>query len=71
VATLSRQRADVLITHEAPDLHPFGSPVLTDLAGKMGVTKAFHGHHHMDKIYPGGIWVGIGLRGIVVTFEIK
>ena len=65
VAGLARQRADVLITHEAPDLHPFGSKVLTDLAANMRVKKAFHGHHHQDKVYPGDVWVGVGLHGIV------
>jgi len=62
---LARHRADVLVTHEAPDLHPYGSAAIAQLANCMGVTRAFHGHHHVDKFYHGGVWQGVGLRGIV------
>jgi len=65
VAILSKQRADVLVTHEAPDLHPHGSAVLADLAANLRVKHALHGHHHIDRKYDGGVWVGVGLRGIV------
>ncbi len=65
VAALARQRADILITHEAPDLYVHGSPVLTQLAADMRVKYAFHGHHHVDKRYDGSVWIGVGLRGIV------
>lgn len=56
--------ADFLLTHEAPDMHPFGSAQLTKLATNLGVQNAFHGHHHEETQYPGGIWSGIGLRGL-------
>ena len=46
---LSRQQADILITHEAPGCHPHGIPHIDMLARSMGVTHAFHGHHH-DRI---------------------
>ncbi|MDQ2990666.1 MAG: metallophosphoesterase [Pseudomonadota bacterium] len=61
---LARQRADVLVTHEAPGAHPNGFEALTRLAAGMGVTRAFHGHHHADLAYADGVWTGVGLRGI-------
>lgn len=61
---LVRQRADVLVTHEAPSGHPHGFDALTRLAAGMGVSSAFHGHHHCDLAYPDEIWRGVGLRGI-------
>ena len=36
---------DVLVTHEAPDLHRHGNVALARLAQSLGVRKAFHGHH--------------------------
>lgn len=65
VEVLAKQTADVLITHEAPSLHPYGSSVLTRLAERMRARSAFHGHHHEDITYPGNVWRGVGLRGIV------
>ena len=40
------QRADILVTHEAPSSHPHGFDAIDDLARSLGVSKAFHGHHH-------------------------
>lgn len=62
--SLVRQRADILVTHEAPAEHPYGFEALTQLAAGMGVSQAFHGHHHRDLIYADGIWCGVGLQGI-------
>lgn len=45
-ARLIGQRADILVTHEAPSSHPHGFDVIDDLARSMGVRVAFHGHHH-------------------------
>lgn len=64
VANLSIERADILVTHEAPCAHPHGNVALTDLAHQLGVTAAFHGHHHETILYPGRIWHGVGLREI-------
>jgi Icc-related predicted phosphoesterase len=64
VQALSAQEADILVTHEAPDLHLHGSPALAALAVKLKVKAAFHGHHHEDIAYPGGIWRGVGLREV-------
>ncbi len=40
------QKADVLVTHEAPSVHPHGVAAIDDLAKAMGVQATFHGHHH-------------------------
>jgi Icc-related predicted phosphoesterase len=56
--------ADVLVTHEAPDLHKLGSPVLSRLAESLRVKHAFHGHHHQTIEYPGGVWRGVGIRHV-------
>ena len=68
-------RADVLVTHEAPDLHKHGNAALTRLAADLGVRAAFHGHHHQRIVYPGGVWQGVSLDGIVAldtaTFEVS
>jgi len=38
------QRADVLVTHEAPSVHPHGFAAIDVLAKAMGVQATFHGH---------------------------
>lgn len=43
---LTRQRADVLVTHEAPGGHKHGWKVLDDLAGALGAQVLVHGHLH-------------------------
>lgn len=43
---LYNQKADILVTHEAPCCHPYGFAGLTELARGMKVKKSFHGHHH-------------------------
>jgi len=68
---LSQQRADILVTHEAPACHPRGFTAIDDLAHRLGVTKSFHGHHHdwpdyRQKWQKLGFEVfGVGLCGIV------
>ena len=67
---LAEQSADLLVTHEAPDVHPHGFAAITELAQLMGVGRSFHGHHHdrldylaaFDRI--GFKAYGVGLRGI-------
>jgi predicted phosphodiesterase len=44
---LARQRADVLVTHEAPRSHPAGNAALDALARSMGAGLIVHGHHHV------------------------
>jgi len=45
-ARLVGERADILVTHEAPSSHPHGFDAIDELARSLGVDKAFHGHHH-------------------------
>jgi predicted phosphodiesterase len=49
IGRLSKQRADILITHEAPSCHPYGFEAIDDLARSMRVVRSFHGHHHDDR----------------------
>jgi predicted phosphodiesterase len=44
---LAAQRADILVTHEAPSSHPGGNAALDALALAMGVRLIVHGHHHV------------------------
>jgi predicted phosphodiesterase len=40
------QRADILVTHEAPSCHPYGFAAIDELARSLRVHTAFHGHQH-------------------------
>lgn len=40
------QRADILVTHEAPSCHPHGFEAIDELARSLRVQTAFHGHQH-------------------------
>lgn len=48
VEQLSKRRADILVTHEAPSCHRHGWEVLDKLARDMQVVRSFHGHTHDD-----------------------
>lgn len=62
------QRADILVTHEAPDCHEYGYKAITSLAQSLKVKFAFHGHMHEDKRYNteylGFQAAGVGFCGI-------
>ena len=67
---LAKQRADILVTHEAGGAHPNGFDAINELAAAMGVQTTFHGHQH-DNLDYRGRWpglgfqaYGVGLRGI-------
>lgn len=65
---LKENKADILITHEAPSMHIKGFPAIDELAVSMGAKMIFHAHQHESKCYSpiGGLKArGIGLRGIV------
>lgn len=47
VEALAAQRADVLVTHEAPSSHSDGLAVIDELARAMGARLVVHGHHHI------------------------
>jgi Icc-related predicted phosphoesterase len=49
VAALSRLRADILVTHEAPSCHPHGFDLIDNIARSLQVVRTFHGHHHDDR----------------------
>ena len=51
LAVLARQKADVLVCHEALGGHRYGWPSLNGLAKTMGVQVAVHGHLHQDIDY--------------------
>jgi predicted phosphodiesterase len=75
IDALSLQKADVLVTHEAPSSHPAGVRVLDDLARAMGARLIVHGHHHITShanaddglrvLSVGDSWA-VGLDGAVV-----
>jgi hypothetical protein len=66
---LARQRADVLVSHEAPAGHPYGFAAIDRLAVAMGVRLVVHGHHHVEYQYdtePMRVFpvLPVGFRGI-------
>lgn len=65
---LLRQRADVLVTHEAAGCHKKGFAAIDRLGQGLHVRWLFHGHQHEDHEYgryKGMIVRGVGYRGIV------
>lgn len=64
---LAAMRADVLVTHEGPSVHPHGFSALDELARRMEVRQAFHGHHH-DRIDYSGHWDRLGYKAFGVGF---
>lgn len=49
VGRLCRQRADILVAHEAPSCHRYGHTELDMLARALQARRMFHGHHHDDR----------------------
>jgi predicted phosphodiesterase len=68
------QRADILVTHEAPSCHPYGFSEIDQLAKSMRVKYAFHGHQHDSLNYRsfdekfGFQAHGVGFRGVTDMF---
>lgn len=56
------QRADLLVTHEAPSCHAHGFAALDDLAEALGARRIIHGHHHAN--YAGQVGQGIQVQGV-------
>ncbi len=75
IDALMDQKADVLVTHEAPSSHPAGVSVLDELARAMGARLIVHGHHHVTShaeahdglrvLSVGAAWA-VGLDGGVI-----
>lgn len=69
-----KEGVDILVSHEAPDLHRHGFKEITNLAHALSKPnsrrlKAFHGHHHESIDYePQERFDGhsVGFRGIVM-----
>jgi len=66
---LARQRADILVTHEAPGSHPLGKPVLDDLARRMGARLVIHGHHHVA--YAAKAADGLRVLGVASAWGVR
>ena len=72
VASLGAQRADILVSHEAPECRDDGRgwQAVGDLARRLGVRYAFHGHHHDQPDYSSSFHElgfqahAVGFRGI-------
>ena len=65
---LAKQRADILVTHEAPDCHRLGLKAISELAEKLGARLIVHGHHHRqytDVLDNGIAVIGTGLAQVV------
>ena len=43
---MSRLKAEILVSHEAPGSHRYGFSAISELAVAMGVKQIFHGHLH-------------------------
>ena len=68
VSALRAQKADVLVTHEAPSCHPRGFRVIDELARAMSAGLIVHGHTHLTYRFDaadGRLTVlGVGHRGV-------
>ncbi len=64
---LGAEKADVLVTHEAPSCHPHGFYAIDELARALGVTATFHGHHH-DRLNYCDQWPQLGFEAHGVGF---
>lgn len=64
---LAKQRADILVTHEAPSCHCHGFIEIDRLAKVMGVRQVFHGHHH-DALDYSAHWYSLGFQAFGIGF---
>lgn len=48
---LLHEKADVLVSHEAPSCHPHGFRAIDEMAASLGARMAYHGHHHKHVEY--------------------
>ncbi len=68
VEALASQRADILVTHEAPSSHRSGAAVLDSLARAMGAKLVVHGHHHIG--YRATAHDGLEVQGVGAAWGI-
>ncbi len=65
--SLFAQRADILVTHEAPSCHPNGFVAIDELAQALRAKASFHGHHH-DRLNYEPQWERMGFQAHGVGF---
>ena len=68
VDRLRSERADILVTHEAPSCHPDGFGAIDELGRALGVRMSFHGHHH-DALDYSVAWGGLGFMAYGVGMQ--
>jgi predicted phosphodiesterase len=66
--TLLQEKADVLVTHEAPSCHPYGFQAIDELANSLGVRMAYHGHHHEHIVYSEDEAKRLGFKPLGVAY---
>ncbi|CAN5243573.1 hypothetical protein BH10PSE16_BH10PSE16_42600 [soil metagenome] len=65
---LAKERAEVLVTHEAPSAHPHGFVAIDELARRLGAGRSFHGHRH-DSLDYSSSWDALGVQARGVGFR--
>jgi hypothetical protein len=70
IDSLNQQRADILVSHEAPECRQDGRgwSAIGDLARSLGVRFAFHGHHHDRPDYAAN-FLELGFQAYAVGFR--
>lgn len=66
--SLAMEKADILVTHEAPSCHPHGYSEIDELAQAMGAKMVVHGHHH-DCLDYRSDWPKLGFEAHSVAFR--
>lgn len=66
--SLAMEKADVLVTHEAPSCHPHGFEAIDELARSLGVIETIHGHHH-DNLDYRSQWASLGFQAHGVEYR--
>ena len=65
---LAMEKADILVTHEAPSCHPYGFKAIDELGDSLGIQESIHGHHHDDRDYREH-WSRLGFRAHGVDYQ--
>lgn len=66
--TVAMDKADILVTHEAPSCHQYGFGAIDELASSLGVQESVHGHHH-DSLDYRSQWPQLGFRAYGVEYR--
>lgn len=65
---LAMDKADILVTHQAPSFHRYGIAAINELVAFLGATHLFHGHYHEDVRYADSM-KEYGFEGYSVGFR--